>query len=103
LKRGNQHTRSPSKSARLRRRPARVELSLTQNGCPTGNLDSGGQPRSKLLPPPRVHADLGPPAALAAAHEQRPTPRVKVALAESERLLDAQPAAPEHDDQGARL
>jgi hypothetical protein len=33
------------------------------------------------------------------AHEQRPTPRIEVALAERERVLNAQPAAPQHDDQ----
>src|SRR5215216_1510803 len=68
---------------------------------PDRQLDPGGQPRSKLLPPPRVHADLAPPAALAVAHEQRPAPGVEVALAEHERFLNAQSAAPEHDDKCA--
>jgi hypothetical protein len=62
-------------------------------------LDAGGEPRSQLLPAPGVHADLAPTAALAAAHEQRAAPRIEVALAQSQRLLYAQPAAPQHDDQ----
>jgi hypothetical protein len=62
-------------------------------------LDARGEPGLQLLPAPGVHADLAPTAALAAAHEQRTSPRVEVALAQRERLLDAQPAAPEHDDQ----
>jgi hypothetical protein len=66
-----------------------------------GELDASGEPRSQLLEAPIVHADLAPPAALAVAHEQRAAPWVEVALAERERLLDAQGAAPEHDDQGA--
>ena len=68
---------------------------------PDRELDAGGEPRAQLLPAPGVHADLAAAAALAVAHEQRPAPRVEVALAERERLLDAQPAAPEHDDQCA--
>jgi hypothetical protein len=36
----------------------------------------------------------------AVAHEQRSAPRIEVALAQGERLLDAQSAAPQHDDQG---
>src|SRR3982751_434312 len=31
--------------------------------------------------------------------EQRPPPRIEVALAQRERLLDTEPGAPEHDDQ----
>ena len=66
---------------------------------PDRQLNAGGEPGLQLLPAPGVHADLAAPAALAVAHQQRPAPRVEVALAERERLLDAQPAAPEHDDQ----
>jgi hypothetical protein len=33
------------------------------------------------------------------AHEQRLPRRIEVALAKRERLLDAEPGAPEHDDQ----
>ena len=36
------------------------------------------------------------------AHQQRPTARIEARLAERERLLDTQPAAPEHDDQRAQ-
>ena len=32
-------------------------------------------------------------------NEQRPAPRVEVAFAQRERLLDAQPGSREHDDQ----
>src|SRR4051794_37626009 len=67
---------------------------------PDRQLDACGEPGRQLLPAPGVHADLAPTATFAAAHEQRPAPRVKVALAEREGLLDAQPAAPEHGDQG---
>ena len=48
------------------------------------------------------HGDLAAPAALAVAHQQRPAPRVEVALAERQRLLHSQPPAPEHDDQRAQ-
>ena len=46
--------------------------------------------------------EAGASPALAAAHRQRPAAGIEVALAERERLLDAQPAAPEHDDQRAQ-
>jgi hypothetical protein len=62
-------------------------------------LEAGGEPRPQLLPAPGVHANLAAPAALAVAHQQRPAPRVEVALAERQRLLHSQPPAPEHDDQ----
>src|SRR4051812_12834436 len=67
---------------------------------PDRQLDASDEPGRQLLPAPGVHADLAPTATLAAAHEQRPAPRVKVALAEREALLDAQPTAPENGDQG---
>src|SRR5215212_1918581 len=41
---------------------------------PDRQRDPGGQPRSKLLPPPGDHSDHAPPAALAVAHKQRPAP-----------------------------
>ena len=59
------------------------------------------QPWLELLEAPVVHADLAAAAALAAAHEHRAAPRVEVELGEIERFLDAQPGAPEHDDQPA--
>jgi hypothetical protein len=52
-----------------------------------------------LLPHPPVHADLAPAAALAAADEHRSTAAVEVRLAERERLMDAQPGSPEHDNE----
>jgi hypothetical protein len=48
------------------------------------------------------HADLAPPTTLATAHEHRAALRIKVVLAQRERLLDAKPAAPEHHDYGAQ-
>jgi hypothetical protein len=66
---------------------------------PDRQLDPVAEPGRQLLPAPGDHADLAPTATLALAHEQRPPPRIEVALAQCERLLDAQPAAPEHDDQ----
>src|SRR5512133_1086801 len=78
----------------------RVGPSMTQQR-PYRQLDAGGEPRSQLLPTPGVHPDLAAPAALAVAHHQRPARGVQVALAERERFLNAQPAAPQHDDQRA--
>jgi hypothetical protein len=60
------------------------------------------QPRLKLFPRPVVSADLAAPATLAAPHQQRSAARVEVGLGERERLADAQPGAPEHDDQRAQ-
>jgi hypothetical protein len=60
------------------------------------------QPRLKLLKTPVVHTDLAPAAALAARHKHRATPSVKVEFGQIQRFLDAQPSAPEHDDQAAR-
>jgi hypothetical protein len=65
-------------------------------------LDARLQPRRELFPGPVVHADLAAAAALAAAHKQRSAARVEVGLGERERLVDAQPGAPEHDDQPAQ-
>jgi hypothetical protein len=62
-------------------------------------LDPGLQPRFELFPGPVVHADLAASAALAAPHQQRPAARVQVGLRERERFADAQPGAPQHDDQ----
>jgi hypothetical protein len=75
---------------------------MTQNSGPIGSSTRAASPRSQLLPTPGVHPDLAAPAALAVAHHQRPARGVQVALAERERFLDAQPAAPEHDDQRAQ-
>src|ERR687885_2204738 len=62
-------------------------------------LEARGEPGLQLLPGPVVHADLAAAAALAAAHEQRAAPRVEVGFAERERFVDAEPGAPEHDDE----
>jgi hypothetical protein len=66
---------------------------------PDRQLGPVAEPGRQLLPAPGVHADLAPTATLALAHEQRPPPCIEVALAQRERLLDAEPGAPEHDDQ----
>jgi hypothetical protein len=36
------------------------------------------------------------------AHEQRATTAIKIRLAQRERLVDAQPSAPQHDDQATQ-
>src|SRR5215212_1156274 len=69
---------------------------------PDRQLDPVAEPGRQLLPAPGVHADLASAATLALAHEQRPPPRIEVALAQRERLLDAQPGAAEHDDECAQ-
>jgi hypothetical protein len=56
----------------------------------------------ELLPRPVVHSNLAAAATLAASHQQRPAARVQVGLGERERLVDAQPGAPAHDDQPAQ-
>jgi hypothetical protein len=61
-------------------------------------LDPGAQ----LVPAPVVHADLAALAALATADQNRAGALVEVGLAKLERLRDAQPGAPEHDDQAAQ-
>jgi hypothetical protein len=67
-----------------------------------GQLDADGQPLLELLPGPVVHADFAAAASLAAADEDRAAAGVEVCLGERERFADAQPCAPEHDDQPAR-
>ena len=74
---------------------------MMQNSGPDRQLDARREPGRELLPSPGVHADLTSAAALSAAHEQRPALRVEVTFAQGKRLLDAQPGAPEHDDQAA--
>ena len=71
---------------------------MTQNSGPTGSSSARAQPRPQLLPAPLVHPDLAPAAALAVADQDRSAPVVEVVLGERERLLDAQPGAPEDDD-----
>src|SRR5688500_4321423 len=66
-------------------------------------LDACLEPWRELFKGPVVHADLAPAAAaLAAAHKQRSAARGQIGLGERERLADAQPGAPEHDDQAAQ-
>src|SRR2546423_13250463 len=57
------------------------------------------KPRRQLLPPPSVHPDLAPLAALAMADQDRPSVCIEIALGQSERFADPQTRAPQHDDQ----
>src|SRR5919199_2635868 len=108
---GAKRRRTPASRARCRSseraaaadhgRP-RVGPLTTQNSGPTGSSTRTWEPGLKLLPGPVVHPHLAAPAALAAPHEQRSATRVEVGLGERERLVDAQPGAPEHDDQPAQ-
>jgi hypothetical protein len=50
---------------------------------------------------PLVHADLAAPAALAVADQYRSATRVEIMLRDSTRLVDAEPGAPVHRDQGS--
>jgi hypothetical protein len=69
---------------------------------PDRQLRPRGEPGAQLLPAPLVHADLAPPAALAAADQQRSASRVEVVLGKSERLLEPQPGTPQQDDHRAQ-
>jgi hypothetical protein len=80
----------------------RVGPSMMQNSGPTGSSARAPSHGAHVFPAPLVHADLAPPAALAAANQQRTARRVEVVFGERERLLDAQPGAPEHDDHRAQ-
>jgi hypothetical protein len=64
-----------------------------------GQLDADSQPLVELFPSPVVHADLAAAAALATADEHCAAAGVEVSLGERERFVDAQPGAPEHNDQ----
>jgi hypothetical protein len=59
------------------------------------------QPGLDVFEAPGVHADLAPASALAATHQDRAAARVEVELGQRQCLLDAQPGAPEDDDQRA--
>ena len=75
---------------------------MTQNSGPTGSSTRALEPGRELLPGPVVHADLAAAAALAAPDQQRAAARIEVGLGERERLVDAQPGAPQHHDQAAQ-
>jgi hypothetical protein len=57
--------------------------------------------RRQVLPTPLIHPHLAPLVALPVANEQRAAALIEVRLRERQRLLDAQPRAPQDDDQGA--
>ena len=65
------------------------------------HLAASVKPWLDVLEAPDVHADLAPAAALAAAHEHRSAPRVEIEFGQRQRFLDAQPGAPQDDDQRA--
>ncbi len=62
-----------------------------------------GEPRAKLFPAPRVHADLAMTPTLAAPQEDRAAIGIQAALSERERFTDPEPGSPEHDNQSAFL
>jgi hypothetical protein len=84
-------------------RPAAAARRFGQNAeqRADGQREAEVQPLLKLFPGPVVHADFAAAAALAAADEDRAAAGVEVSLGERECLVDAQPGAPEHDDQAA--
>src|SRR5215218_5223097 len=69
---------------------------------PEGKFGPGAESGAQLLPAPLVYADLASPPSLAVPNQNRSAPRVKVVLGERERLLDAQPGTPQHDDHRAQ-
>jgi hypothetical protein len=70
-----------------------------QNG---GRAARRGSPASaEAAPSPVVHADFAATLALTATDENCAAASVEVSLVERERFVDAQPGAPEHDDQPA--
>jgi len=58
---------------------------------PDRQLFADLEPWVELLPAPAVHADLAALAALAAAHENRATTRVKIAFGQRKRLTESYP------------
>jgi hypothetical protein len=48
----------------------------------------------EVLPPPGVHADLAPLAALASADQDGAARHIEIAFGKRERLADAQPSPP---------
>jgi hypothetical protein len=65
---------------------------MMQNSGPGRQLGPRREPGAQLLPAPLVHADLAPPAALAAADQDRASPLVEIVLGERERSWRRTPA-----------
>jgi hypothetical protein len=63
---------------------------------PDGKFDSRLEPRLELGPSPCAHADLATASALAATNQHCAATLIEIGLGERERLLDAQPGAPEN-------
>ncbi len=74
-----------------------VVRSAWRRGRRAGSIASA--PDSPRTPSPGVHPDLAAAATFAVAREQRSTPRIRVGLGQRERILDAQPTTPEHNNQ----
>lgn len=66
-----------------------------------GELRSGVDPWLELFPGPLVHPDFAVTAAFAAPYEQRAAPAIEVAIVQQQGFVDAQPGAPQNDDQSA--
>jgi hypothetical protein len=64
-------------------------------------LASELKPRVELFPGPAVHSEIAPLAAFPAPDEHGAAASVQVALLKGERFADAQPGAPQQDDQRA--
>jgi len=71
---------------------------MMQNSGPVDSSARAFSHGRRLLPSPGLHADLAPAPALAVADRQRSAPVVEIMRAERERLLDAQPSAPQDND-----
>jgi hypothetical protein len=69
---------------------------------PDGKLYPRLEPGLQLGPAPRVHADLAAASALAAPHEHGAAALIEIGLGKRERLVDAQPCAPQDHDQPAQ-
>jgi hypothetical protein len=70
---------------------------MMQNSGPTGSSGRAAS-QGRIC----VHADLAASAALAASDEERTASGVEIVLGGRERFVNAQAAAPEHDDQRAQ-
>jgi hypothetical protein len=108
---GANRRRPPARAARRRSslrtaapdqgRP-RVGPSMMQNSGPTGSPARSVSHGRRCSQPRSFHADLSALATLGVADEQRPAPGIEVVLGERQCFVDAQSAAPEHDDHGAQ-
>ena len=75
---------------------------MMQNGEPAGSSARALSHGRSCCQPHSSNADLGSPPALSVTNPNRSARHVKAVLGERERLLDAQPGAPQHDDNRAQ-